>query len=307
MSTGGDSSDDEFDDLFSFNTAVTPKGKDAGTGTATERSSSPINFDIDLSEREDPKVDPGQGEVTSTTVTSAAAAPMAASEDAVAEKDDDDPFASIAIASNSISAPAASDSAHTSDTSSYYKVSPPSTGISTPPNESEDTNNDTNDNDNNQGHFDLDLGAAKPTISGLGEDDFHAMDSDTRDFLDFLDKEPEKKIATSTLANEGFSDDESGDGMDIDDMDIDDMDFVDINTDSNEQEVVSVSDKAAATTSATSTANAAAVVDTALSTGILDDGSGSNEDYSNDEDEGEDGYKPGGYHPVKIAEVYNQR
>jgi len=38
-----------------------------------------------------------------------------------------------------------------------------------------------------------------------------------------------------------------------------------------------------------------------------DDGSGSNEDYSNDEDEGEDGYKAGGYHPVKIAEVYNQR
>ena len=36
-------------------------------------------------------------------------------------------------------------------------------------------------------------------------------------------------------------------------------------------------------------------------------GSGSNEDYSNDEDEGEDGYKLGGYHPVKIAEVYNQR
>ena len=26
-----------------------------------------------------------------------------------------------------------------------------------------------------------------------------------------------------------------------------------------------------------------------------------------EEDEGEDGYKPGGYHPVKVGEVYNQR
>ena len=43
------------------------------------------------------------------------------------------------------------------------------------------------------------------------------------------------------------------------------------------------------------------------SAGGGDDGSESNEDYSNDEDEGEDGYKPGGYHRVKIAEVYNQR
>lgn len=35
--------------------------------------------------------------------------------------------------------------------------------------------------------------------------------------------------------------------------------------------------------------------------------SDSGEDYSDDEDEGEDGYKAGGYHPVKIAEVYHQR
>ena len=33
----------------------------------------------------------------------------------------------------------------------------------------------------------------------------------------------------------------------------------------------------------------------------------STEDYSDDEDEGEDGYKPGGYHAVKVGEVYNQR
>lgn len=38
-----------------------------------------------------------------------------------------------------------------------------------------------------------------------------------------------------------------------------------------------------------------------------DKGSESAEDYSDDEDEGEDGYRPGGYHPVKIGEVYNQR
>ena len=36
-------------------------------------------------------------------------------------------------------------------------------------------------------------------------------------------------------------------------------------------------------------------------------GSDSAEDYSDDEDEGEEGYKIGGYHPVKISEVYNER
>lgn len=36
-------------------------------------------------------------------------------------------------------------------------------------------------------------------------------------------------------------------------------------------------------------------------------GHDSNEDYSDDEDEGEDGYKVGGYHRVKVGEVYNQR
>jgi len=35
--------------------------------------------------------------------------------------------------------------------------------------------------------------------------------------------------------------------------------------------------------------------------------SDSAEDYTDDEDEGEDGYKPGGYHRVKLGEVYNQR
>lgn len=35
--------------------------------------------------------------------------------------------------------------------------------------------------------------------------------------------------------------------------------------------------------------------------------SDSAEDYTDDEDEGEDGYKPGGYHPVKPGEIYNQR
>ena len=36
-------------------------------------------------------------------------------------------------------------------------------------------------------------------------------------------------------------------------------------------------------------------------------GNESAEDYSDDEDEGEDGYKEGGYHRVKVGEVYNQR
>ena len=38
-----------------------------------------------------------------------------------------------------------------------------------------------------------------------------------------------------------------------------------------------------------------------------DKGNESTEDYSDDEDEGEDGYKAGGYHRVKVGEVYNQR
>jgi hypothetical protein len=36
-------------------------------------------------------------------------------------------------------------------------------------------------------------------------------------------------------------------------------------------------------------------------------GSDSGSDYTDDEHEGEAGYKPGGYHPVKIGEIYNQR
>eukprot|EP00546_Thalassionema_frauenfeldii_P000037 CAMPEP_0178933626 /NCGR_PEP_ID=MMETSP0786-20121207/23377_1 /TAXON_ID=186022 /ORGANISM="Thalassionema frauenfeldii, Strain CCMP 1798" /LENGTH=232 /DNA_ID=CAMNT_0020611249 /DNA_START=132 /DNA_END=827 /DNA_ORIENTATION=+ len=35
--------------------------------------------------------------------------------------------------------------------------------------------------------------------------------------------------------------------------------------------------------------------------------SDSGSDYTDDEDEGEAGYKPGGYHPVRVGEVYNQR
>jgi len=37
------------------------------------------------------------------------------------------------------------------------------------------------------------------------------------------------------------------------------------------------------------------------------DGSDSGSDYTDDEHEGEAGYKAGGYHPVKVGEVYNQR
>jgi hypothetical protein len=36
-------------------------------------------------------------------------------------------------------------------------------------------------------------------------------------------------------------------------------------------------------------------------------GNESTEDYSDDEDEGEEDYKVGGYHRVKVGEVYNQR
>lgn len=38
-----------------------------------------------------------------------------------------------------------------------------------------------------------------------------------------------------------------------------------------------------------------------------DKGSESAEDYTDDEDEGQEGYKVGGYHPVTVGELYNQR
>jgi len=37
-----------------------------------------------------------------------------------------------------------------------------------------------------------------------------------------------------------------------------------------------------------------------------DKSSESGEDYTDDEDEGESGYKPGGYHPVKVGDIFNQ-
>lgn len=37
---------------------------------------------------------------------------------------------------------------------------------------------------------------------------------------------------------------------------------------------------------------------------IVENNSASDEDYSDDGDEGADGYKPGGYHPVQIGEMY---
>lgn len=38
-----------------------------------------------------------------------------------------------------------------------------------------------------------------------------------------------------------------------------------------------------------------------------DKSSDSGEDYTDDEDEGESGYKPGGYHPVQVGDVFNQK
>jgi hypothetical protein len=37
-----------------------------------------------------------------------------------------------------------------------------------------------------------------------------------------------------------------------------------------------------------------------------DKSSESGEDYTDDEDEGESGYKPGGYHPVNVGDIFNQ-
>jgi len=179
MSAQDDSSDDEFDELFSFNTAAAS----SPDPTKAVKTSSPINFD--LSEQE-----------VAANVTTAAAS---------------------ANAMNSASA-------HTSDTSSYYKVSP----TQMDPMEAVD------DDDGVFGDFDLDAVKLKNTASeGLRDDDFHAMDSDTRDFLDFLD-EPTKTTSTANIGVNDSSDMDDAKGDDLDD-DSDDgmMDFVDIDQDTS--------------------------------------------------------------------------
>jgi hypothetical protein len=77
----------------------------------------------------------------------------------------------------------------------------------------------------------------------------------------------------SDSSNDSFEDSQSSDSVSLDDDDIDDIDH---NNDHDEEKTSKKVDDSA-------------------------------EDYSDDEDEGEDGYKPGGYHRVKIGEVYNQR
>jgi len=76
---------------------------------------------------------------------------------------------------------------------------------------------------------------------------------------------------------------------------------------------ISDSDSSPATRQRSDASNASTDDDDDASVGSFEGkkkgGSGghSSEDYTDDEDEGEDGYKPGGYHPVKLGEVYNQR
>jgi len=169
------SSEDEFDELFSFSAAT------AATATSSAAKNKPVStspIDFDLSEQED-----------STPVTTSAVIPSAEST-----------------------------SAHTSDTSSYVKVSPPTSDRTTPGTEEKNLEDDVLD--------DFNLDDVLKT-NNHDEDDFHAMDADTREFLDFLD-EPSKvttevKTSPADILEVDLDDDSDDDGL---------MDFVDID-DSN--------------------------------------------------------------------------
>ena len=166
-----DSSDDEFDELFSFNTATPSAAKDKPVST------SPIDFD--LSEQE--KVAP---------VTTSAENPSAAS--------------------------ASAHTSDTTDTSSYVKVSPAETSDRTAGAE-KNLEDDVFD--------DFNLVDVKLKANKHDEDDFHAMDADTREFLDFLD-EPSKVTSPSDILEGDIDDDSDDDGL---------MDFVDIDDSNGEK------------------------------------------------------------------------
>ena len=213
-------SDDEFDDLFSFSTAtITPKkGKDAPPVS----SSSPIDFDLTGSDQD----------LTSDR------GPLTAS----GTEDGNGPAATDASNSNSASA-SASASAHTSDTSSYYKVSPTTTDPTSGLDDKTGDSGGNSDDDDTFGEFDLGMSMdAKLQLQssakeGHQEDDFHAIDRDTRDFLDFLDEPSKSKTNTGAVGSDQVGVRVSSLSSDIADLGLSDdgesdddgmMDFVDI-------------------------------------------------------------------------------
>ena len=172
-------SDDEFDELFSFST-VNP--------TKPTTSSSPINFDLN----------DDSGIISSTPLDQVAA-------------------------SSAANTGSASNSKGSSDTTgSYYKVSPTTTDTTSTP----ALGNNDDDDDDIFGEFNLVADntnekkddAANIMSSLHNEDDFHAMDADTREFLDFLE-EPTKSTSSMPVTAANILDDDSDDGV---------MDFVDI-------------------------------------------------------------------------------
>ena len=220
-------SDDEFDDLFAFSAVGTGNETSAadiagGTGrSANVRSSSPIDFDLTDS------IEP----VSTQPATAAAAA---------------------ATTNNSNS-----NSSHNSETTgSYYKVSP-TTSINTADgtasanasatgtgNADNKGNNNMIDSNLDDDIFDLGMGAMDVNMDdvdmgmgmgierniraqkeGVQEEDFHAMDADTRDFLSYLDEPSainEKNAVNPSAAALGLDDDDDVD-VNVDGVDIDDV------------------------------------------------------------------------------------
>lgn len=254
-------SDDEFDDLFSFSTA-TPKNAKARTGAS---SSSPIDFDLG-----DSFTSGGTEPSSSANATSAA------------DFTTDD--TGTATAANFGTA-----SAHTSDTGSYYKVSPtttdPASGLDDKQGHYGGNDQDTSNSDDADDIFgEFDIGRSKVDVNanidvmgmsmnsrnqkvGHQEDDFHAIDRDTREFLDFLD-EPKKTKGDAVVGIEGsLSKDLADLGLDDDDDDEDGMmDFVDIDQgDENQIGIKSDAQDVENTSSAATDPNASDVLSSPMS------------------------------------------
>jgi hypothetical protein len=226
--------EDEFDDLFSFSVASSPK-------------------------RTTPKQIGGSASASTSASTSGATADMAALS-GVPPPPAPVPTTTTPPSTNANSNTNGAASTTTSDTESYCKVS---VGASITPPSDDGHNGDANDNDNDDdddifGDFNLDaiqlnssthaasaatnvtnVTNAATTTAALKEEDFNGMDEGTREFLDFLDKDDNNANAnantnTTATTNDGGTNaaatNDGNGGADLDiNMDMDmDMDVDDI-------------------------------------------------------------------------------
>mmetsp|Transcript_15016 Transcript_15016/g.28260 ORF Transcript_15016/g.28260 Transcript_15016/m.28260 type:complete len:1413 (+) Transcript_15016:145-4383(+) len=213
------SSDDEFDELFSFSGVTTDNNKNTttnntSTGVAAKSSSlsSSSSFHLDLSQKE-----PAVALDNPSAIPPATAASTTAANDG-----------------------RASTQTSESGSSSYYHVSNDVNVI----NDHDDNHDlddfnlddDDDDDDDAETNLNLNLNANKQQQNANVEDDFHDLDADTRELLEFLD-EPSKKVTDikSSSALDTLEHDLEDSEEEEEDEDGDTMDFVDIEGNSKEQ------------------------------------------------------------------------